>query len=144
MLIIPRKTVDVLSEIRWALQSPYELLYRSLLLSALFMRYSLFYQSIFHFLFMFWRDITGILFGLTKDYNIDKFMAVFLDSLLEHRLEMPFLIMYIILPLCFPAALNVFFCFVLIFLFCFLQFYWGSLLFYSIINIRDYTFERPC
>ncbi|CAA2963485.1 Uncharacterized protein At3g06530 [Olea europaea subsp. europaea] len=46
MLIIPRKTVDVRSEI---------------------------------------RDITGILFGLTKDYNIDKFMAVFLDSLLEHR-----------------------------------------------------------
>ncbi|KAL2550105.1 Uncharacterized protein Fot_11635 [Forsythia ovata] len=30
------------------------------------------------------RDITGILLGLTKDYNIDKFLAVFLDSLLEH------------------------------------------------------------
>ncbi|CAI9771819.1 unnamed protein product [Fraxinus pennsylvanica] len=45
VLIIPRKTLDVLTEI---------------------------------------RDITGILLGLTKDYNIDKFLAVFLNSLLEH------------------------------------------------------------
>ncbi|KAL2527027.1 Uncharacterized protein Adt_12081 [Abeliophyllum distichum] len=45
VLIIPRKSLDVLSGI---------------------------------------RDIMGILLGLTKDYNIDKFLAVFLDSLLEH------------------------------------------------------------
>ncbi|XP_022872922.1 uncharacterized protein At3g06530 isoform X3 [Olea europaea var. sylvestris] len=48
VLIIPRKTLDVVTEI---------------------------------------RDITGILLGLTKDYNIDKFLAVFLDSLLEHCLS---------------------------------------------------------
>ncbi|KAL0382271.1 UNVERIFIED_CONTAM: hypothetical protein Scaly_0514400 [Sesamum calycinum] len=30
------------------------------------------------------RDISGILSGLTKDFNIDKFLAVFLDSLLEY------------------------------------------------------------
>ncbi|KAK4436389.1 hypothetical protein Salat_0802600 [Sesamum alatum] len=43
--IIPKKTVDVLSDI---------------------------------------RDISGILSGFTKDFNIDKFLAVFLDSLLEY------------------------------------------------------------
>ncbi|KAL0403042.1 UNVERIFIED_CONTAM: hypothetical protein Sradi_1945000 [Sesamum radiatum] len=43
--IIPKKTMDVLSDI---------------------------------------RDISGILSGLTKDFNIDKFLAVFLDSLLEY------------------------------------------------------------
>ncbi|GFQ00422.1 uncharacterized mitochondrial protein atmg00810 [Phtheirospermum japonicum] len=30
------------------------------------------------------RDVSEILSGLTKDFNIDKFLAVFLDSLLEH------------------------------------------------------------
>ncbi|GFP80107.1 uncharacterized protein at3g06530 [Phtheirospermum japonicum] len=30
------------------------------------------------------RDVLEILSGLTKDFNIDKFLAVFLDSLLEH------------------------------------------------------------
>ncbi|GFP81707.1 uncharacterized protein at3g06530 [Phtheirospermum japonicum] len=30
------------------------------------------------------RDVSEILSGLTKDFNIDKFLDVFLDSLLEH------------------------------------------------------------
>lgn len=30
------------------------------------------------------RDLSGILFGLTKEFNIDKFLAVLLDSLLEY------------------------------------------------------------
>ncbi|GFP92338.1 uncharacterized protein at3g06530 [Phtheirospermum japonicum] len=34
------------------------------------------------------RDVSEILSGLTKDFNIDKFLAIFLDSLLEHRLVM--------------------------------------------------------
>ncbi|KAL3650395.1 hypothetical protein CASFOL_006798 [Castilleja foliolosa] len=30
------------------------------------------------------RDVSGILSGLTKDFNIDKFLTVYLDSLIEH------------------------------------------------------------
>ncbi|KAL6980908.1 hypothetical protein U1Q18_022544 [Sarracenia purpurea var. burkii] len=33
------------------------------------------------------RDLSGILAGLTKEFNIDKFFAVFLESLLEYRWE---------------------------------------------------------
>ncbi|THG22300.1 uncharacterized protein At3g06530-like [Camellia sinensis] len=30
------------------------------------------------------RDLSGILAGMTKEFNIDKFLAVFLDSFLEY------------------------------------------------------------
>ncbi|XP_071732709.1 uncharacterized protein At3g06530 isoform X2 [Rutidosis leptorrhynchoides] len=33
------------------------------------------------------RDLSGILSGLTKEFNIDKFLAVFLESLLEYSLD---------------------------------------------------------
>lgn len=33
------------------------------------------------------RDLSGILSGLTKEFNIDKFLAVFLESLMEHSAD---------------------------------------------------------
>lgn len=36
-------------------------------------------------------DLPGILMGLTKEFNIDKFLTVLLESLLEYRLEIQLL-----------------------------------------------------
>lgn len=38
-------------------------------------------------LVLIWRDISEFLSGLTEEFNIDKFLGVLLDSLLEYRLE---------------------------------------------------------
>ena len=35
-------------------------------------------------LILWWRDLSGILSGLTKEFNIDKFLAVLLESLMEY------------------------------------------------------------
>lgn len=40
------------------------------------------------YLLDFRRDLSGVLSGLTKVFNVDKFMNVFLDSLIQYRLEL--------------------------------------------------------
>lgn len=48
--------------------------------------YCSFHVSKSYILYTF-SDLPGILMGLTKEFNIDKFLTVLLESLLEYRLE---------------------------------------------------------
>lgn len=45
--------------------------------------------SIFFFVWvLFWREIAGVLMGLSKEFNIDRFLAVLLEALVDNRCEL--------------------------------------------------------
>lgn len=56
-----------------------------------FYRLHLFSHSLKFLFFYTFSDLPGILMGLTKEFNIDKFLTVLLESLLEYRLEIQLL-----------------------------------------------------
>lgn len=91
--IFPRKVLDILMEIRY-----YILLFLLLLVFihiwsfnfiCLINFYSYFMLSSFSCILM-WRDLAGILLELSREFNIDKFLSILMDSLVEYRWDWDF------------------------------------------------------
>lgn len=52
---------------------------------------SIIFYIVFFLLYFMWRDLAGILLELSREFNIDKFLSIFVDSLVEHRWDWYFL-----------------------------------------------------